>query len=212
MALPVPEDESSESESEESDYHSLLSLLRNKVPAMAVEEAFDVFSAVAPEGWRVELIEGEIHVAPPAKGEHEEAVSELTGQMAQWRKDQRLRMYTGIGLVLPGTSVSGRAEPDVVIAPKGSFANQREYQEPAAVLLVAEVTSPSTADNDRTKKLREYARAGIPCYLLIDREAGTATLCTEPAGEDYASKVPYKLSETIPLPEPLGFDLDTSEF
>ncbi len=78
--------------------------------------------------------------------------------------------------------------------------------------MVAEVTSASTADNDRNRKVHGFARAGIPVCLLIDREAGTATLCTEPAGEDYAGKVAHKLSETVPLPEPLGFDLDTSEF
>ncbi|MEN8649387.1 hypothetical protein ABCR94_01715 [Streptomyces sp. 21So2-11] len=60
--------------------------------------------------------------------------------------------------------------------------------------------------------IRGYARAGIPVYLLIDREAERAVLCTEPAGDDYGSKVPYKLSEKIPLPDPLGFDLDTSGF
>lgn len=37
-------------------------------------------------------------------------------------------------------------------------------------------------------------------------------LCTIPVGEDYKRKVPYKLSEKIPLPAPFGFDLDTAEF
>jgi Uma2 family endonuclease len=212
VALPVSEYEPYDAESDEVDYRSLLRLVKNKVPAMTVEQAFDVFSAAAPEGWRVELIEGEIHVTPPANGEREEMVSEVTWQVAQRPKEQRLRTYTGIGLFLPGASLSGKIEPDVVIAPKGSFADQLEYHDPSSVLLVGEVTSNSTADNDRNKKIRGCARAGIPVYLLIDREAGTATLCTEPSGEDYASKVPYKLSETIPLPDPLGFDLDTSEF
>ncbi|MET9515374.1 Uma2 family endonuclease [Streptomyces sp. NPDC002994] len=211
MALPVPEYEPYEAEADEVDYRDLVKY-KDKVPGMTVEEAFDVFSATAPEGWRVELIEGEIHVTPPANGEHEEIVSEVSGQVVVRRKDPRLRVYTGIGLFLPGASVSGKVEPDVVIAPKGSFADQMEYHDPSPVLLVAEVTSRSTAGNDRVKKIRGYARAGIPVYLLIDREAEKAVVCTEPAGEDYTSKVPYKLSETIPLPEPLGFDLDTSEF
>jgi hypothetical protein len=37
-------------------------------------------------------------------------------------------------------------------------------------------------------------------------------LCTEPAGDDYVNKVPYDMPGKVPLPEPLGFDLDTSEF
>ncbi|WP_435853055.1 Uma2 family endonuclease [Streptomyces lavendulocolor] len=205
MALPVPE-------REPVDYRSMAELLKDQVPGLSVEEAFDMFSAVAPKGWRVELIEGEIHVTPPANGEHEEIVSEVTDQVVQRRKEQRIRSYTGIGLFMPGASVSGKVEPDIVLAPKGSFDDQAEYHDPSAVLLVAEVTSRSTAGNDRVKKIRGYARAGIPVYLLIDRESEEAVVCTEPSGEDYGAKAAYKLGEVVPLPDPLGFDLDTGRF
>jgi Uma2 family endonuclease len=182
-------------------------LLKDQVPGLSVEEAFDMFSAVAPKGWRVELIEGEIHVTPPANGEHEEIVSEVTDQVVQRRKEQRIRSYTGIGLFLPGASVSGKVEPDIVLAPKGSFDDQAEYHDPSAVLLVVDI-----AGNDRVKKIRGYARAGIPVYLLIDRESEQAVVCTEPSGEDYGAKAAYKLGEVVPLPDPLGFDLDTGRF
>ncbi|QGV82726.1 Uma2 family endonuclease [Streptomyces ficellus] len=177
---------------------------------MPVEEAFETLNAAAPRGWRVELIEGEIHVTPPANGEQEEIVSEVTGQARDHRKD--LGRYTGIGLFLPDASVSGRVQPDVVLAPKGSFADDAEYHDASAVLLVAEVTSRSTAGNDRVKKIRGYARAGIPVYLLIDRETEQVVVCTEPSGEDYDTKAAYKLGEVVPLPEPVGFDLDTGAF
>ncbi|MEU6825718.1 Uma2 family endonuclease [Streptomyces atriruber] len=180
------------------------------MPAMPVEEAFVMFSAVAPKGWRVELIEGEIHVTPPANGEHEEIVSEITGQVRDHRKD--LGRYTGIGLYVPGASVSGQVEPDLVLAPKGSFDNEEKYHDASSVLLVAEVASRSTGDNDRHKKIHGYARAGIPVYLLIDREAGNAVLYTDPVGEEYEHQEIFKLSKVVPLPEPLGFDLDTGEF
>jgi Uma2 family endonuclease len=200
VALPVPE-------REPVDYRSMAELLKHQVPGLSVEEAFDMFSAVAPKGWRVELIEGEIHVTPPANGEHEEIVSEVTDQVVQRRKEQRIRSYTGIGLFLPGASVSGKVEPDIVLAPKGSFDDQAEYHDPSAVLLVVDV-----AGNDRVKKIRGYARAGIPVYLLIDRESEQAVVCTEPSGEDYGAKAAYKLGEVVPLPDPLGFDLDTGRF
>ncbi|MFF3753957.1 Uma2 family endonuclease [Streptomyces sp. NPDC002018] len=225
MALPVPEYEPEYDPYESCEpyepygtddgapeYERLLRRVKGRIPAMSVEAAFDVFDAAAPEGWRVELIEGEIHVTPLVDGEHEEIVSELNGQVAVRRKDPRLRGYTGLGLFVPGASVSGKIVPDLVIAPKGSFTDEFEYHDPASMLLVAEVTSRSTGDNDRVKKIRGYARAGIPVYLLIDREAGQAVLCTLPVGEAYSRKVSYKISETVPLPEPLGFELDTSEF
>ncbi|MGW6529815.1 Uma2 family endonuclease [Streptomyces venezuelae] len=205
-ALPLPEYEPCQ----EFDRRSLVSLVQDRVPAMPVEEAFVWFNAVAPKGWRVELIEGEIHVTPPPNGEHEEIVSEINGQVRDHRKD--LGRYTSIGLYVPGASLTGQVMPDLVLAPKGSFANEDKYHDPAAVLLVAEVTSRSTGDNDRHKKILGYARAGIPVYLLIDREAGNAVLYTEPAGEEYEHQEIFKLSKVVPLPEPLGFELDTSEF
>ncbi|MFF5305711.1 Uma2 family endonuclease [Streptomyces sp. NPDC013161] len=178
----------------------------------SVEAAFDTFDAAAPEGWRVELIEGKIHVVPPANGEHEEIVSETAEQVTLNRHDGDLRTYTGLGLHVPDASVTGQVVPDLVIAPKGSFADDQRYHDPAPVVLVGEVTSESTAVNDRGPKLRGYARAGIPCYLLIDREAGTVIVYSEPAEDRYTRAAEIEISKTVALPEPLGFDLDTSRF
>ncbi|MGO4635548.1 Uma2 family endonuclease [Streptomyces sp. 2RAF24] len=194
MALPVPGDD----------------LYADGPPGYegaSVEQTFELFSAAAPKGWRVELTEGEIKVVPPANGEHEEIVSELSGQVRD--HDKMLGRYTGIGLSLPDGS---KVIPDLVIAPKGSYSDRQEWHATSAVLLVAEVTSTSTAGRDRLQKIRGYARAGIPIYLVIDREKGEAVVCSEPAGDDYTHKAAHKLGAIAQLPHPLGFDLDTSEF
>ncbi|MEU2793791.1 Uma2 family endonuclease [Streptomyces sp. NPDC007100] len=196
MALTVPEPEPCAAD--------------ERAPA-SVEDAFEALSAAAPKGWRVELIEGEIHVAPPPVGRHEEIVSELSGQVRDHRRD--LGRYTNIGLSVPGGSSTGKVIPDLAIAPKGSFDDDIDYHDPSPVMLVVEVISSSTAGNDRVKKLRGYACAGIPCYLLIDRAADLAILCTEPSGERYLSMSEIDLAEkVISLPAPLDFDLDTSQF
>ncbi|CAM5553262.1 Uma2 family endonuclease [Streptomyces narbonensis] len=70
----------------------------------------------------------------------------------------------------------------------------------------------STAIRDRVQKIQAYARAGIPVYLLIDREAGEAVVCSEPSGDDFGHKSIHKLGTVVPLPGPLGFELDTSAF
>ncbi|MER5965216.1 Uma2 family endonuclease [Streptomyces sp. NPDC002057] len=196
MPLPVPDDAFSEGMPDRE--------------GASVQETFELFSALAPKGWRVELIEGEIYVVPPADGEHEEIVSELNGQVRD--HDKGVGRYTGIGLSLQGTADTAHVIPDLVIAPKGSFHDQQEWHAPDPVLLVAEVTSTSTAGRDRVQKIRAYARGGIPVYLLIDREASEAVVCSEPAGDDYAHKSIHKLGTQVPLPAPLGFTLDTAEF
>ncbi|MFF5766713.1 Uma2 family endonuclease [Streptomyces tanashiensis] len=198
MPLPVPEDAFSEG-------------LPDREGA-STQETFELFSALAPKGWRVELIEGEIYVVPPANGEHEEIVAEMVEQVIARRVDKELRNFTGIGISLLGTTDPLRVIPDLVIAPKGSFDDQLEWHAPDPVLLVAEVTSSSTASRDRVQKIRAYARAGIPVYLMIDREAGEAVVCSGPSGDDYGHKSIHKLGTVVPLPYPLGFELDTSTF
>lgn len=183
-----------------------------RMGGVSVEQAFELFSAAAPEGWRVELIEGEICVTPPANGEHEEIVSEVNHQVGRKVRDDSLRNFTGIGLAVPGSSATGHVVPDLVIAPKGSFGDQEEWHDPSPVLLVAEVTSDSTAAHDREKKIRGYARAGIPLYLLIDREEGQVTVYAEPSGDEYAKGAQHKMGLAVPLPAPLNFELDTAEF
>ncbi|MGC9541974.1 Uma2 family endonuclease [Streptomyces sp. UG1] len=180
---------------------------------MSIAQAFELSSAKAPEGWRVELIEAEITcVTPPGDGQHAEIVSEVNHQIVRKDPGDFLFTYTGIGLNIPCASGTGHVLPDLTIAPKGSFHDQEEWHDPSAVLLVAEVTSNSTAARDREKKMHGYARAGIPVYLLIDREESEVVVYSEPSGDEYTQNPKYKLGLTVPLPAPLGFELDTAEF
>jgi hypothetical protein len=48
--------------------------------------------------------------------------------------------------------------------------------------------------------------------LLIDREAGTVIVYSEPAEDRCTRAAEIEISKTVALPEPLGFDLDTSRF
>jgi hypothetical protein len=76
----------------------------------------------------------------------------------------------------------------------------------AAVRLVVEVVSPGKRNQDRDpiKKRREYARAAIPVYVVIDDydDQGTVTVLTEPRPEkaDWVGvhRVPYGTDVTIP--------------
>jgi Uma2 family endonuclease len=97
--------------------------------------------------------------------------------------------------------------PDITVIYPG--AQQRE-----AIAMVVEVTSPSSADtvyNDRTVKPKQYAKGGIPFYLLVDQERVGWTLSGLAAGwQRYQVAVEGKYGEAIPLPEPFGFILETA--
>ncbi|MFE1546560.1 Uma2 family endonuclease [Streptomyces sp. NPDC058718] len=140
----------------------------------------------------------------------------LRDQLTAGDPDRRIGVYSGIGLRVPpggpGERVDGRVAPDLTLALRGSFRNKVVWQTPDPVLLVTEVTSAFTAHRDRVQKARSYARAGIPVYLLIDRETDEVVVHSEPSGDDYAHKSVHKLGKPVPLPAPLGFTLDTAAF
>jgi Uma2 family endonuclease len=86
-------------------------------------------------------------------------------------------------------------------------------QERAAIVLVAEVTSPASPDtvlNDRMVKPAQYAKAGVPLYLLVDQELSRWTLHGLAAGwQRYQIAADGAYGEDIPVPQPLGFRIPT---
>ncbi len=79
------------------------------------------------------------------------------------------------------------------------------------VEMVLEVTS-RRPEVDREIKRRCYARGGIPLYVLVDRDASTVTLFSEPEDGAYRRRRFVPFGESLALPAPFGFDLETAEF
>jgi Uma2 family endonuclease len=89
-------------------------------------------------------------------------------------------------------------------------------EERAAIALVVEVTSPTSPDtvlNDRTTKPVQYAKAGVPFYLLVDQELGQWTLFGLAEGwQRYQVAADGAYGEEINLPAPLNFSLTTADW
>jgi Putative restriction endonuclease len=72
-------------------------------------------------------------------------------------------------------------------------------------------TSPDTVLNDRTTKPVQYAKAGVPLYLLVDQELGRWTLFGLAEGwERYQVAADGAYGEEISLPAPLNFSLTSA--
>ncbi|NEC23569.1 Uma2 family endonuclease [Streptomyces parvus] len=167
-----------------------------------------------PEGFRAELIEGEIVVQPLQDGNHEHCVNAVIKQVL---RNSRTDMdFSGNkGLELPGSEDRPRnhAIPDGTFAPteRRLFRGADPWMPPQGVALVVEVTS-TKPQADREAKRRCYARGGIPLYLLIDRDDSSVTLFSEPEGDDYRQHITIPYGKPLPLPEPFAFDLETGDF
>lgn len=82
---------------------------------------------------------------------------------------------------------------------------------PDGIAMVVEVTS-SRPEADRRSKRYGYARAGVPLYLLVDRDEERAVLFSGPDGKDYGHIDQVPFGKPLPLPEPFAIELDTSGF
>jgi hypothetical protein len=86
----------------------------------------------------------------------------------------------------------------------------------AAIALIVEVTSPPSPDtmlNDRVTKPKEYAKAGIPLYLLVDQERGNWTPVGLAEGwRRFQVAADGKYGQPVPLPAPFGFAINTGDW
>ncbi len=184
-------------------------------PLTQAEVLLEGFLALdTPEGFRAELIEGEIVVTPPPDGEHEKYISRIVRQVIKGsRTDMDFSGNKGVRLKSGGACPKNHIIPDVTFAPLelDLFGGAGSWMPCDGVAMVLEVTS-TKPQADREAKRRCYARGGIPLYLLVDREASSATLFSDPANDDYRQLCTLPFGKPLTLPDPFAFDLDTSDF
>ncbi|MFJ2760310.1 Uma2 family endonuclease [Streptomyces prasinus] len=167
-----------------------------------------------PEGFRAELIEGEIVVTPPPDGDHEDYIGLIMEQVLE-RSQIRMQFSGNKGLKLRsgGDCSKDRLIPDGTFAPRELrlYRGADSWMPCDGVALVLEVTS-SKPKADQESKRRCYARGGIPLYLLVDREASSITLFSDPERDDYREQCTRPLGKPLSLPAPFAFDLETADF
>lgn len=170
------------------------------------------------ETTRVEYVDhGVLLVMGPPAPRHREVVRLLVRAVLH----ARLRGDTSVEWTIDSENFqwdlpdqSGRFYvPDLVVRHPGAASPEEERE---AIALIAEVTSPASADtvyNDRVVKPAQYAKAGVPLYLLVDQERTSWTLFFGLGGKPgYEILAAGKYGESIPLPAPLGFSVPTTEW
>ncbi|MEU9347468.1 Uma2 family endonuclease [Streptomyces sp. NPDC048278] len=157
-----------------------------------------------PEGYRAEIIEGAIEVSPTGRFSHAQIVNRLRDALAIFLQDSECGAWNDTNVIHARKAWI----PDGFVAPRDAELVEEEDGlgvKASAVGVVFEVVSPGkrNQDRDRIRKRREYARAGIPVYVVIDDHDshGTVTVLTEPEPERAewvgVHRVPYGTEVTI---------------
>jgi Uma2 family endonuclease len=146
--------------------------MESAMTALPAAEPFtyDDLRSFPDDGYRRELIDGQLIVSPSPIFLHQRCVAQLL---------DRLRAAAPPDLeVVPGP-VDFVVDQGTVLVPDVLVVPMQDPPEPTVTsppLLVVEVASPSTRRIDRTLKLSAYEAAGVPSYWLVDPEGPALTV------------------------------------
>jgi Uma2 family endonuclease len=118
------------------------------------------------DGHRYEIVDGSLHVAPPAPRWHDDLVGAVVTTLRSaappgWWVCDRLGIAVG-----QGTAGASNLVPDVtVLRPRSSGAT---WSDPADVALIVEVETAATRRYDEVLKPTLYAEAGIHHYWRVE--------------------------------------------
>ncbi|MBE4738182.1 Uma2 family endonuclease [Streptomyces sp. ND05-3B] len=173
-------------------------------------DEFEELAAVAPETVRLEYINGEVEVKAMPDGNHRSIFMWLLRQCMQHRPDLDLVPESG---VKAEAYRKGRARTDGTLVPVDHFRGDGEWSSPDGALMAVEITSHDrdTDRRDRVDKPLGYAAAGIPIYLLIDRDHNTVTVFSEPKDGRYRQTETHAWGVTVEIPAPVSITLDTEK-
>jgi Uma2 family endonuclease len=147
------------------------------------------YAALPDDGRRYEVIEGELIVSPAPTFRHQEVVAELTMTLRSYAETH------GLGKVV-ASPVDVRLDEHTVCQPDILFIRKDRLsivadQVMGAPDLVIEVLSPWTADTDRRRKAKLYAKFAVPHYWIVSPQ-DEAVILYRLAGDTYERVAMYQ--------------------
>lgn len=189
-------------------------MLKQQTPTESWPEqgqwAYEDWLRLPDDGFRYELIEGELLMSPPPSVEHQNAVSSLLSEMRRHarRNNLGLVLTAPIGVRLTDSSVT--VQPDILFVEKAREGIIRQDLIEGAPDLVVEVLSPSNWMIDRGRKQEAYRRSGVREYWIVDYRARTIDVLVLDSGE-YVQQGQYGQNDTATSKVLSGFMIAVAE-
>ena len=162
---------------------------------------YDDLQDFPDDGYRRELVHGQLLVSAAPVPKHQRAVMNLAYLLKAACPSHLEILPAPCDWAVSDDTV---LEPDLVVIRREHVGPRRIEGTP---LLIVEVLSPSTRDTDCTLKRHEYEQASVPAYWLVDPDVPSLTVLsldngiyTEAArvegNEPYDAKWPYQVTIT----------------
>ncbi|MEU2779858.1 Uma2 family endonuclease [Streptomyces sp. NPDC007162] len=176
---------------------------------MTLDELFEQIEKMpAPEGYKVEIVEGTVFMSPQ-RDTHWEIILDIVEQLRT--KYPRKRVKSDVRIDYPG-HLNGFAS-DVTLMAEDAAKTDSGLWRHQDVEFVAEVISKGTAANDYGAKKAAYATAEVPVYLIADPYQRRCHVYTHPKGEDYTTETRVAFGSDVDLTGTVvGLTLSTAEF
>ncbi|RBQ18441.1 hypothetical protein DP939_18145 [Spongiactinospora rosea] len=160
-------------------------------------------------GFKAEIVRGSVVVSPMTTRLHSRVVHRLTKALSPLVLQHEWELHQTVAVRIPPERGDMRL-PDLLVMPSDDELGEGQV-DGAACLLAAEVCSPGTRDVDYRDKPHEYARVGIPLYLILDPliEPPSSTLMSEPGNGYYEKVTVVEAGKPLALPPPFGITIDT---
>jgi Uma2 family endonuclease len=138
---------------------------RSRLAGLARDGVFtwDDLEAVPDDGFRWELVDGQLLVTPAPRLRHQRAVRRLCRLLTTACPGELEVVLSPYDWKISSTTVF---EPDVMVVRKDQLDLDGPFT--GTPLLVVEVRSPSTAATDETLKRQQYEQHGAAAYWLVD--------------------------------------------
>lgn len=173
-------------------------------PGMSLIDTAEMLAQALP-GQRVEIFGGQLTVTPPPDGAHAESLTAvMLPLLTAGLHTGETRVLQSVGLWLP-TGDDDHAVPDlsIVDADYGDHDIKYNCLDAAVFRLVLEITS-SNWRTDLFTKPDFYAAAGVPVYVIGDREHQEVIVHAEPHHGTYRTRSVYDKDQEFVLPESIG--------
>lgn len=136
----------------------------------------DVPAFPAENGYRYEIIDGELIVTPAPARPHGIIASRIAYEITRYCRENRPEwslIAQPINLEMETEDTTYHCEPDLSVFDQSSEAIVAN--DSLLPVIVIEIVSPGNPENDYVRKVNAYAAIGIPEYWIVDSRHRTIT-------------------------------------